>query len=35
MSLADRLYIINNGHMVEEMTAEAVRGHPEVLGAHG
>jgi len=31
MSLADRVYILNNGHIVEEMSAQAVRGHPEAL----
>jgi branched-chain amino acid transport system ATP-binding protein len=31
MSLADRVYIINNGHIVEAMTADAVRAQPEVL----
>ncbi len=34
MSLADRVYILNNGHMVEEMTAQAVRERPEVLHRH-
>ena len=31
LSLADRVYIINNGHVVEEQTAEAVRKEPQVL----
>ncbi len=31
MSLASRVYILNNGHIVEELTAEAVRAQPEVL----
>ena len=31
MSLADRVYIINNGHIVEEMAAQAVRDQPGVL----
>jgi branched-chain amino acid transport system ATP-binding protein len=31
MALADRVYIINNGHIVELLTAEAVREQPEVL----
>ena len=31
MSLADRLYVVNNGHIVEEMTAAAAREQPEVL----
>ena len=34
MSLADRVYILNNGHMVEEMTAQAAREHPEALHRH-
>jgi branched-chain amino acid transport system ATP-binding protein len=34
MSLADRVYILNNGHMVEELTAQAVRQTPEVLHRH-
>jgi branched-chain amino acid transport system ATP-binding protein len=33
-SLADRVYILNNGHVVEETTAEAVRERPEVLRRH-
>ena len=31
LSLADRVYIINNGHFVEEMTAQSARERPEVL----
>ncbi|MDA8249253.1 MAG: ABC transporter ATP-binding protein [Rhodospirillales bacterium] len=31
MTLADRVYIINNGHIVEELTAAAVRARPDVL----
>lgn len=34
MSLSDRLYIINNGQIVEEMTARAARDRPEVLRRH-
>jgi branched-chain amino acid transport system ATP-binding protein len=34
MSLADRVYIINNGHMVEELTAQAVRDQPQILHRH-
>ena len=34
MSLADRIYILNNGHMIEELTAESVRGQPELLHRH-
>jgi len=31
MSLASRAYILNNGHVVEEMTTQAMRARPEVL----
>ena len=34
MSLADRVYILNNGHMVEELTAAACRAQPELLHRH-
>ena len=34
MTLADRIYILNNGHMVEELTAQAARSQPEVLHRH-
>jgi branched-chain amino acid transport system ATP-binding protein len=34
MSLADRIYVLNNGHMVEELAAPAVRAQPEVLHRH-
>ncbi len=34
MSLADRVYVLNNGHIVEEMTKSAVRRQPEVLHRH-
>jgi len=34
MSLADRAYILNNGHIVEETTADAVRAQPELLHRH-
>ena len=34
MSLADRVYIINNGHIVEETTTAAVREQPELLHPH-
>jgi branched-chain amino acid transport system ATP-binding protein len=34
MTLADRVYILNNGHIVEAMTAQAVRDKPEVLHRH-
>jgi len=31
ISLADRVYIINNGHIVESVTAQALRDRPEML----
>ena len=34
LSLADRVYIINNGHLVEEMTAQSARERPETLHRH-
>jgi branched-chain amino acid transport system ATP-binding protein len=34
LSLASRLYIINKGHIVEEMTTAAVSRQPEVLHRH-
>jgi branched-chain amino acid transport system ATP-binding protein len=34
MTLADRLYILNNGHIVEAMTAQAVRDQPDLLHRH-
>jgi branched-chain amino acid transport system ATP-binding protein len=34
MTLADRIYILRNGHIVEELTAQAVREQPEVLHRH-
>jgi len=34
LSLADRVYVINNGHIVEAMTAQAVRDQPQVLHRH-
>jgi branched-chain amino acid transport system ATP-binding protein len=34
MSLADRIYVLNNGHMVEELAAVAVRERPEALHRH-
>ena len=34
MSLADRFCILNNGHLVEELSAETVRGQPEILHRH-
>ncbi len=34
MNLASRAYILNNGHIVEELTAQAVRNEPELLHPH-
>jgi branched-chain amino acid transport system ATP-binding protein len=34
MSLCDRVYMINNGHIVEALTTQAVRDTPEVLHRH-
>jgi branched-chain amino acid transport system ATP-binding protein len=34
MSLADRVYVLRNGHVVEELTAQALREQPEVLHRH-
>jgi branched-chain amino acid transport system ATP-binding protein len=34
ISLASRVYLINNGQIVEELTAHAARGQPELLSRH-
>jgi branched-chain amino acid transport system ATP-binding protein len=34
LSLASRIYIINNGHIVDEMSAQAARNEPERLHRH-
>jgi branched-chain amino acid transport system ATP-binding protein len=34
LTLADRIYVINNGHIVEELPAQAVRQQPETLHRH-
>jgi branched-chain amino acid transport system ATP-binding protein len=34
LSLADRIYVINNGHIVETLSAQSVRSRPEVLHGH-
>jgi branched-chain amino acid transport system ATP-binding protein len=34
LSLSDRIYILNNGHIIEEMTAQSVQGQPELLHRH-
>jgi branched-chain amino acid transport system ATP-binding protein len=31
LSMADRAYIINNGHIVEERTTEQLKAQPDVL----
>jgi hypothetical protein len=31
MTLADRIYVLDNGHMVEELAAPMVRAQPEML----
>jgi branched-chain amino acid transport system ATP-binding protein len=34
LTLADRVYIINNGHIVESLEKEALRAQPEILHRH-
>jgi branched-chain amino acid transport system ATP-binding protein len=34
MQLADRFYVLNNGHLVDELPANAVRNQPELLHRH-
>jgi branched-chain amino acid transport system ATP-binding protein len=34
MTLADRAYILNNGHIVDALTVQSLREHPELLHAH-
>ena len=34
MSLASRVYLINNGHIVDELSAQGVRNQPELLHRH-
>jgi branched-chain amino acid transport system ATP-binding protein len=34
LSLADRVYIINNGHIVETFSAQAMRDQPDVVRQH-
>jgi branched-chain amino acid transport system ATP-binding protein len=34
LSFADRIYILNNGHMVEELAAAHVKANPEALHRH-
>ncbi|MFZ3358871.1 MAG: ABC transporter ATP-binding protein [Xanthobacteraceae bacterium] len=34
MTLADRIYIINNGHIIDTLSAQAARDQPEMLHRH-
>ncbi|HUC52043.1 MAG TPA: ABC transporter ATP-binding protein [Xanthobacteraceae bacterium] len=34
MTLADRIYVMHNGHIVESLSAQKVRGQPELLHRH-
>ena len=34
MTLADRAYILNNSHIVDALSAQSLREHPELLHAH-
>ncbi len=34
MTLADRFYVINNGHIVDALSAQAVRSQPDLLHRH-
>jgi branched-chain amino acid transport system ATP-binding protein len=34
LALADRVYVLNNGHVVDALTAQSVREHPEALHGH-
>jgi branched-chain amino acid transport system ATP-binding protein len=34
LTLADRIYVINNGHIVEQLTKQAVRAQPDILHRH-
>jgi branched-chain amino acid transport system ATP-binding protein len=34
MTLADRAYILNNGHIVDTFTAQSLREHPDLLHGH-
>jgi branched-chain amino acid transport system ATP-binding protein len=34
MSLASRVYVLNNGHIVDELSAQAVRAQPQSLHRH-
>ena len=34
MTLADRIYVMHNGHIVDLLSAQKVRGQPELLHRH-
>jgi branched-chain amino acid transport system ATP-binding protein len=34
LSLADRVYVLNNGHIVESLAAQAIRERPDLLHRH-
>jgi branched-chain amino acid transport system ATP-binding protein len=34
MTLADRIYVMHNGHIVDSLSAQKVRGQPELLHRH-
>jgi len=34
LSLASRVYVLNNGHIIEEMQAQTIRAQPELLHRH-
>ena len=34
LTLASRAYIVNNGHIVDSLSAQKVRGQPELLHRH-
>jgi len=34
LTLADRVYILNNGHIVESLGVQAVRDQPDILHRH-
>ena len=34
LALADRVYVLNNGHIVDALAAQSLREHPEALHGH-
>jgi branched-chain amino acid transport system ATP-binding protein len=34
LSLASRVYVLNNGHIIEEMTTQTIKAQPELLHRH-